>query len=109
MYMPREDQGFARRTTQEEELARLYHIPIPKQPDLPVSYNIAPSQNVLATRFNPETREGRRRRRSLDQLSWGLIPHWAKTRRLLTEPSTRGLRPSIKPCRTARHSSSAAA
>ena len=31
------------RTTSEEELARLYHIPI-KQTDLPISYNIAPSQ-----------------------------------------------------------------
>jgi len=32
-----------RRTTSEEELARLYHIPIPSQTDLPISYNIAPS------------------------------------------------------------------
>ena len=56
-------------TTREEELARIYSIPIPKQPDLPVSYNIAPSQNVLAVRFNPETRE-----RTSDQLRWGLIP-----------------------------------
>jgi hypothetical protein len=47
--------GRYRRTTKEEELARIYSIPIPKQPDLPVSYNIAPSQNVLAIRFNPET------------------------------------------------------
>ena len=52
-------------------------IPIPKQPDLPVSYNIAPSQNVLAIRFNPETRE-----RTLDQLRWGLIPHWAKDQKI---------------------------
>jgi putative SOS response-associated peptidase YedK len=39
--------GRYRRTTQEEELARLYHIPIPTQTDLPISYNIAPSQKVL--------------------------------------------------------------
>jgi SOS response associated peptidase (SRAP) len=65
--------GPYRRTTREEELARIYSIPIPKQPDLPVSYNIAPSQNVLAIRFDPETRE-----RTLDQLRWGLIPPWAK-------------------------------
>ena len=45
--------GRYRRTTQEEELARLYHIPIPKQTDLPISYNIAPSQKVLTIRFNP--------------------------------------------------------
>jgi len=61
--------GRYRRTTQEEELARLYHIPIPKQTDLPISYNIAPSQQVLTIRFNPETRQ-----RSLNALQWGLIP-----------------------------------
>jgi hypothetical protein len=42
--------GRYRRTTQEEELARLYHIPIPSQTDLPISYNIAPSQKVLTIR-----------------------------------------------------------
>jgi putative SOS response-associated peptidase YedK len=65
--------GRYRRTTQEEELARLYHIPIPKQTDLPISYNIAPSQKVLTIRFNPETQA-----RSLDALQWGLIPYWVK-------------------------------
>ena len=58
--------GRYRRTTQEEELARLYHIPIPKQTDLPISYNIAPSQKVLTIRFNPQTQQ-----RSLDALQWG--------------------------------------
>jgi putative SOS response-associated peptidase YedK len=57
----------------QEELARLYHIPIPKQTDLPISYNIAPSQKVLAIRFNPETQQ-----RPLDALQWGLMPHWTK-------------------------------
>ena len=61
--------GRYRRTTSEEELARLYHIP--KQTDLPISYNIAPSQKVLTIRFNPETQQ-----RSLDALQWGLIPYW---------------------------------
>jgi putative SOS response-associated peptidase YedK len=42
--------GRYRRTTSEEEIARQYHIPIPPQLDLPISYNIAPTQNVLATR-----------------------------------------------------------
>ena len=56
-----------------EELARI-SIPIPKQPDSPISYNIAPGQNVLAIRFNPETRE-----RSLDQ-RWGpSTPELTKT------------------------------
>jgi len=65
--------GRYRRTTREEELARIHHIPIPAQPDLPISYNIAPSQPVLAIRFNPETKQ-----RSLDTLIWGLVPYWSK-------------------------------
>jgi putative SOS response-associated peptidase YedK len=65
--------GRYRPTTSEEELARLYHIPIPSQVDLPISYNIAPSQKVLTIRFNPETKQ-----RSLDALQSGLIPYWAK-------------------------------
>ena len=55
-----------------KELARRYHIPIPKGLDLPISYNIAPSQKVLTIRFNPETGES-----SLDALQWGLAPYWA--------------------------------
>ena len=65
--------GRYRRTTSEEELARRYHIPIPPQRDLPISWNIAPTQDVLAVRFNPETKQ-----RTLDSLRWGLIPSWAK-------------------------------
>ena len=65
--------GRYRRTTSEEEIARQYHIPIPPDLDLPISYNIAPTQNVLAIRFNPETKQ-----RTLDALRWGLIPNWAK-------------------------------
>jgi len=36
-----------RRTTKEEEGARQCNIRIPPQLDLPISYNTAPSQNVL--------------------------------------------------------------
>ena len=65
--------GRYRRTTSEEELARLYHIPIPPQRDLPISWNIAPSQDMLVIRYNPKAKQ-----RSLDTLRWGLIPYWAK-------------------------------
>ena len=65
--------GRYRRTTAEEELARRYHIPIPPQRDLPISWNIAPSEDVLAVRYNSGTKQ-----RSLDALRWGLIPYWAK-------------------------------
>ena len=83
--------GRYRRTTQEEELARLYHIPIPKQTDLPISYNIAPSQKVLTIRFNPETQA-----RSLDALQWGLIPYWVKDpKNRLPDHQRASSRPSI--------------
>ncbi len=53
--------GRYRRTTREEELARIYRIPIPAQRDLPISYNIAPNQPVLAGLWdgwqNPGTKE----------------------------------------------------
>jgi putative SOS response-associated peptidase YedK len=65
--------GRYRRTSSEEELCRIYNIPIPPQSDLPISWNIAPSQDVLAIRYNPKTKQ-----RSLDALRWGLIPYWAK-------------------------------
>jgi putative SOS response-associated peptidase YedK len=58
--------GRYRRTSSEEELCRIYKIPIPPQLDLPVSYNIAPSQKVIAIRFNRETEQ-----RSPDTLQWG--------------------------------------
>jgi putative SOS response-associated peptidase YedK len=65
--------GRYRRTTSEEELARRYHIPIPPQRDLPISWNIAPTQDVLAIGLHPETKQ-----RTLDTLRWSLIPNWAK-------------------------------
>ena len=43
--------------------------------DAPPGYNIPPSRQMLAVRFNPKTGE-----RTLDALQWGLIPHFAKDR-----------------------------
>lgn len=54
------------------ETARLFRTRNPL-PNYPARYNIAPTQPVLAVRFNPATGE-----RSLDALRWGLVPHWAK-------------------------------
>ncbi len=42
-------------------------------PNLPARFNVAPTQDIMAVRFNPATGE-----RSLDLLKWGMIPHWAK-------------------------------
>jgi putative SOS response-associated peptidase YedK len=65
--------GRYRRTTSEEELARLYEIPIPPQLDLPISYNITPTQEVPVIRYNSKAKQ-----RSLDALRWGVIPYWTK-------------------------------
>jgi putative SOS response-associated peptidase YedK len=69
--------GRYRRTTQEEEFARRYGITIPAQTDLPISWNIAPSQQVLAIRLNPETGQ-----RSLNAIRWGLVPSWAQDEKI---------------------------
>src|ERR1700674_186361 len=69
--------GRYRRTTSEEELAKRYHIPIPRQTDLPISWNVAPSQNVLAIRKNAQTGE-----RSVDALKWDLVPSWGKEEKI---------------------------
>lgn len=42
-------------------------------PNAPTRWNAAPTDNLAAVRFNPQTRQ-----RSLDLLRWGLVPLWAK-------------------------------
>lgn len=44
---------------------------------MPLGYNIAPSANILAVRFNEASGE-----RTLDGLHWGLIPHFARDRKI---------------------------
>ena len=46
-------------------------------PNAPPHYNGAPSQDLLVLRRDPKTGEGR-----LGLLRWGLIPHWAKDRKI---------------------------
>lgn len=40
-------------------------------PNVAVSYNVAPTQDAMVVRRNPETGE-----RQLDLLKWGLLPYW---------------------------------
>src|SRR5215204_4266868 len=46
-------------------------------PNAPPRYNGAPSQDLLVLRRDPKTGEGR-----LGLLRWGLIPHWAKDKKI---------------------------
>lgn len=55
-----------------EAVARLFHTVNPL-PNVPPSWNVAPSQNAMVVRRHPETGE-----RHLDLLKWGLVPHWTK-------------------------------
>jgi hypothetical protein len=96
--------GRYRRTTAQEELARRYHIPIPPQRDLPISWNIAPAQDVLAIRLHPKTRQ-----RTLDTLRWSLLRTGPKIQKSRTRPSTLGSRPLTRPPYTDRHSGNGAA
>lgn len=59
-------------TSAPEAMRRLFKTTNPL-PNFQASFNVAPTQNVIAVRFNPETRE-----RHLDVLRWGLVPIWAK-------------------------------
>src|SRR6266568_2109322 len=56
----------------QEEIARWFATRN-ATPNSQPHYNIAPTHDVLAVRFNPETKE-----RTLDALRWGLVPYWAK-------------------------------
>src|SRR5258708_6145354 len=46
-------------------------------PNTKPSYNVCQTQPISVLRFNPETRQ-----RSVDQVTWGLIPLWAKDRKI---------------------------
>jgi putative SOS response-associated peptidase YedK len=60
--------------TPAAETARIFGTSNPV-PNYPPRYNLAPSEGVLAVRFNPD--DGRRH---LDVLRWGLIPIGSKDR-----------------------------
>jgi putative SOS response-associated peptidase YedK len=63
-------------TTPKDTLARLLEVDEVDAPDLPVSWNVAPTQPVYVVATSSS---GVRRLRAL---RWGLVPNWAK------DPST---------------------
>ena len=50
-------------------------------PNLPPSWNVAPTQAAMVVRLNPETKG-----RHLDLLQWGLIPHFTKDLKAARKP-----------------------
>lgn len=64
------------RHSPREELAAAFGVELGHAMSEP-GYNIAPGQLILAVRFNPKTGA-----RSLDDLQWGLVPYFAKDRRI---------------------------
>jgi|SRR5665213_233205 len=60
-------------TTPFSELVRLYGLT--NSVNLRARYNIAPTQDIAAVRSHTEGR-------ALDMLRWGLIPFWAKDRKI---------------------------
>lgn len=57
---------------------RLLNVPPSRPvPNSPPHYNGAPSQDFLIGRVDPKTRE-----HTLDLIRWGLIPFWAKDRKI---------------------------
>ncbi len=59
-------------TSAPEAMRRLFKTTNPL-PNFKASFSVAPTQDVIAVHFNPDTRE-----RHLDLLRWGLVPIWAK-------------------------------
>jgi putative SOS response-associated peptidase YedK len=55
-----------------EAVARLFQTVNPL-PNVPPSWNVAPSQEAMVVRRHPETGA-----RHLDLLKWGIVPHWTK-------------------------------
>jgi putative SOS response-associated peptidase YedK len=64
--------GRATSTTPRDTLARLLDVEEVEAPELPLSWNVAPTQPVYAVATSSR---GRRRLRAL---RWGLVPSWAK-------------------------------
>ncbi len=63
-------------TTPKDTLARLLEVDEVDAPDLPVSWNVAPTQPVYVVATSSS---GARRLRAL---RWGLVPNWAKDPRI---------------------------
>lgn len=58
-----------------EGIAQYFNLK--EEPNFGPRYNIAPSQDIAVVRINPDTAD-----RELVMLHWGLIPFWAKDKKI---------------------------
>ena len=63
-----------------EQIARLFRSS-GSVPNAPASWNVAPTQTAMVIRRHPETGE-----RRLDNLAWGLVPHFTKELKAARRP-----------------------
>jgi putative SOS response-associated peptidase YedK len=61
-------------TTPASRLAETFHVDEVRVSELPIRFNVAPTQPVYAVAESP----GRDRRRLLGAFRWGLVPPWAR-------------------------------
>jgi putative SOS response-associated peptidase YedK len=63
-----------------EQIARMFGIRS-ALPNLALNWNVAPTQRAAAVRRDPESGE-----RSLDLITWGLVPHFTKDLKACKRP-----------------------
>jgi putative SOS response-associated peptidase YedK len=65
-------------TSSPAELAEVFKVDEVKVEQLPIRYNVAPTQDVYAVAERRPREEGDKVRRQLGAFRWGLVPSWAK-------------------------------
>jgi putative SOS response-associated peptidase YedK len=65
-------------TSAPADLARVFAVDDVKVEQLPLRYNVAPTQEVYAVATRRSKEDGDTPRRQLGAFRWGLIPYWAK-------------------------------
>lgn len=65
-------------TSAPADLAKAFAVDDVKVDELPVRYNVAPTQDVYAVAERRPKEAGEKVRRQLGAFRWGLVPSWAK-------------------------------
>jgi putative SOS response-associated peptidase YedK len=65
-------------TSTPAQLAEVFKVDDVKVEQLPIRYNVAPTQDVYAVAERRPKADGQPRRRQLGSFRWGLVPAWAK-------------------------------